>query len=175
MDPHRRFCHNTRCWAYGRVGEGHIVIHSQKERRYRCKRCSKTFSETIGGTALYRVHKPHELLTIVVTLLAYGCPVLQAIVAGFGLDERTVARWQRARADTNAGASTNTSSRPEGCSWHRSRPTSCVSASLVGSCGWPRRSRLVAFSVARRGGADPARPLLDSPTPPPSRTRLRSV
>ena len=28
------------------------------------------------------------------TLLAYGCPV-QAIVAAFGLDERTVARWQR--------------------------------------------------------------------------------
>jgi transposase-like protein len=93
MDPHRRFCHNKRCWAYGRVGESHIVIHSQKERRYRCKRCKKTFSET-KGTALYRVHKPHELLAIVVTLLAYGCPV-QAIVAGFGLDERTVARWQR--------------------------------------------------------------------------------
>jgi hypothetical protein len=30
----------------------------------------------------------------VVTLLAYGCPV-QAIVAAFELDERTVARWQR--------------------------------------------------------------------------------
>jgi len=75
------------------VGESHIVIHSQKERRYRCKRCSKTFSET-KGTPLYRVHKPHELVSIVVTLLAYGCPI-QAIVAGFGLDERTVARWQR--------------------------------------------------------------------------------
>ena len=73
MDPQRRFCHNTRCWACARVGEGHIVIHSQKERRYRCKRCSKTFSET-KGTPLYRVHKPHELVAIVVTLLAYGCP-----------------------------------------------------------------------------------------------------
>ena len=93
MDPHERFCHNRGCWAYGRAGEGHIMIHSQKERRYRCKRCAKTFSET-KGTALYRVHKPHELVAIVVTLLAYGCPV-QAIVAGFGLDERTVARWQR--------------------------------------------------------------------------------
>lgn len=30
----------------------------------------------------------------VVTLLAYGCPV-QAIVAAFGIDERTLARWQR--------------------------------------------------------------------------------
>jgi transposase-like protein len=93
MDPHKRFCHNKRCWAYGRAGEGHIVIHSQKERRYRCKRCGQTFSAT-KGTALYRVHKPHELVTTVVTLLAYGCPV-QAIVAAFGLDERTIYRWQR--------------------------------------------------------------------------------
>lgn len=92
MDPQERFCHNERCWAYARAGEGHIVIHSQKERRYRCKRCAKTFSET-KGTPLYRVHKPHELVVTVVTLLAYGCPV-QAIVAAFSLDERTIARWQ---------------------------------------------------------------------------------
>jgi hypothetical protein len=49
MDPHNRFCHNQRCWAYGRAGEGHIVIHSQRERRYKCKRCKKTFSETKGS------------------------------------------------------------------------------------------------------------------------------
>ena len=68
------------------------MIHSQKEQRYRCKRCSKTFSAT-KGTALYRMHKPHELVVTVATLLAYGCPV-QAIVAAFGLDERTIHRWQ---------------------------------------------------------------------------------
>jgi hypothetical protein len=93
MDPHHRFCHNERCWAYGRAGEGHIVIHSRKERRYKCKRCSRTFSAT-KGTALYRAHKPHELVVTIVTLLAYGCPP-QAIVAAFSLDERTVCRWQR--------------------------------------------------------------------------------
>ena len=93
MNPQEKFCHNEPCWAYARAGEGHIVIHSQKERRYRCKRCTKTFSET-KGTALYRSHKPHELVATIVTLLAYGCPV-QAIVAAFGFDERTVARWQR--------------------------------------------------------------------------------
>lgn len=93
MDPRERFCHNERCWAYGRAGEGHIVIHSQKERRYKCKRCHKTFSET-RGTALYRAHKSHELVVAIVTLLAYGCPV-QAIVAAFSLDERTIARWQK--------------------------------------------------------------------------------
>ncbi len=68
------------------------MIHSQRERRYRCKRCGKTFAAT-RGTALYRAHKPHAFVVQVVTLLAHGCPV-QAIVAAFGLDERTVARYQ---------------------------------------------------------------------------------
>lgn len=39
------------------------------------------------------LRKPVELIVIVVTLLAYGCPV-QAIVHAFGLDERTVASWR---------------------------------------------------------------------------------
>ena len=68
------------------------MIHSRKEQRYRCKRCGRTFSAT-KGTALYRTHKPHELLTAIVTLMAYGCPV-QAIVAASSLDERTIHRWQ---------------------------------------------------------------------------------
>jgi transposase-like protein len=51
------------------------------------------FSETTN-TAFYRIHKPKWLVLVDVTLLAYGCPV-QAIVAAFGIDERTVARWQR--------------------------------------------------------------------------------
>jgi len=93
MNPQEQVCHNPQCWVYGRQGEGAIVIHSQRDQRYRCKRCGKTFSATTG-TALYRLHKPHALVVIVVTLLAYGCP-LQAIVAAFGLDERTVVDWQR--------------------------------------------------------------------------------
>lgn len=93
MNPQERFCHNRDCWAYGRKGEGHIVIHSHKEKRYRCKRCGRTFTQT-KGTALYRLHKPQELLFVVLTLLAYGSPI-QAIVAAFDIDERTVSRWQK--------------------------------------------------------------------------------
>jgi transposase-like protein len=37
---------------------------------------------------------PTEVIVMVVTLLAYGCP-LQAVVHAFGLDERTVAEWQK--------------------------------------------------------------------------------
>jgi len=40
------------------------------------------------------LRKPTKLIVIVVTLLAYGCPV-QAIVHAFGLDERTVGDWQK--------------------------------------------------------------------------------
>src|SRR4051812_15258084 len=92
MNPQAQFCHNPARWAYGRYGEGHVVIHRRRERRDRCKRCGKTFAAT-RGTAVYRAHMPHDLVVRVLTLLAHGCPV-QAIVAAFGLDERTVARYQ---------------------------------------------------------------------------------
>jgi IS1 family transposase len=39
------------------------------------------------------LRKPTDLITIVVALLAYGCPI-QAIVHAYGLDERTVASWR---------------------------------------------------------------------------------
>jgi hypothetical protein len=38
------------------------------------------------------LHKPAELAVVVISLLCHGCP-MQAVVAAFGLDERTVARW----------------------------------------------------------------------------------
>ena len=55
--------------------------------------CGRTFTQT-KDSAFYRMHKPKWLVVAVMTLLSYGCP-LQAIVAAFDLDERTVARWQR--------------------------------------------------------------------------------
>jgi len=52
---------------------------------------SGRFAETVD-TPFYRLHKPAELAVLVITLLCHGCPT-QAVVAAFGLDERTVARW----------------------------------------------------------------------------------
>ncbi len=46
MALQEQFCHNAACWAHGRRGEGPIVIQSQREGRYRCKRCDKTFNAT---------------------------------------------------------------------------------------------------------------------------------
>jgi transposase-like protein len=92
MDPQAQFCHNPDCPARGRRGLGNIRVHSRTERRYRCTTCGRTFAAT-QGTPFYRLKKPVELVIIVLTLLCHGCP-LQAIVAAFGLDERTIAAWR---------------------------------------------------------------------------------
>ena len=93
MDPSKVFCHNPDCPARGKVGRGNIGIHSRKKRRYICHVCGKTFTES-KGTVFYRLRYSVEFVTQMITLLAYGCPIA-AIVAAFGLDERTVASWQR--------------------------------------------------------------------------------
>ena len=82
MDPTTTFCPNRNCPARGQTGQGNIGIHSQKEQRFICHECQKTFSAT-KGTALYRLHTAAETVSLVVTLLAHGCPV-QVIVAAFG-------------------------------------------------------------------------------------------
>ena len=91
MDPATVFCPNLACPARGQVGQGNIGIHSHKEPRFMCTQCHKTFTAT-KGTALYRLRTPADTVTLVLTLLAHGCP-LQAIVVAFGVDERTVATW----------------------------------------------------------------------------------
>jgi transposase-like protein len=91
MDPTTVFCPNEHCHARGQTGQGNIGIHSRKEQRFICHECHKTFSAT-KGTVFYRLRTAAETVVIIVTLLAHGCP-LQAIVAAFGFDERTVADW----------------------------------------------------------------------------------
>lgn len=93
MDPRTVFCPNMACPARGKSGKGNISIHSQKEARYKCAVCNKTFAAS-RGTPFYRLRHSIDVVTCVITLIAYGCPV-QAIVMAFGLDERTVMDWQK--------------------------------------------------------------------------------
>lgn len=88
MDPQTIFCPNPACHARGHIGKGNIRVHSHKERRYICDERGKTFVET-KGTVFYRRRLPREVIVKIITLLAFGCP-RQAIVAAFGVDERTV-------------------------------------------------------------------------------------
>jgi transposase-like protein len=91
MDPATTFCPNLACPARGQTGQGNIYIHSCKDQRFMCTECHKTFSAR-KGTAWYRLRTSAETVSLVVTLMAHGCP-LQAIVVAFGYDERTVACW----------------------------------------------------------------------------------
>ena len=87
MSPQTQLC--PHCEASGK--DGQITIHSQKEQRYRCKGCGRTFSER-SGTAYQGLKTEEARVTTVLTLLAYGCPP-QAIVAAYGVDRRTVRAW----------------------------------------------------------------------------------
>src|SRR2546426_3447530 len=91
MDPTTTFCPNLACPARGQIGQGNIGIHAQRDRRFMCTQCHKTFSAT-KGTVFYRLRTAAETVALVMTLLAHGCPVA-AIVAAVGFDERTVADW----------------------------------------------------------------------------------
>jgi transposase-like protein len=91
MDPTTVCCPNLACPARGQTGQGNIGIHSRKHQRFICTQCRKTFTAT-RATVFYRLRTSADTVTLVVTLLAHGCP-LQAIVVAFGYDERTVAEW----------------------------------------------------------------------------------
>jgi transposase-like protein len=92
MDTSNQLCPNLACSARGQIGQGNIRMHDRKRGRYRCRTCGHTFSAR-RGTMLEGLRKPSALIIIVVTLLAYGCPI-QGIVQAFGLAERTVAAWR---------------------------------------------------------------------------------
>ena len=91
MDPSSLSCPNLACPDKGLPGAGNVRIHSRAEARYRCRTCKRTFAATTN-TPLYRLHHPAATLTLVLTLLLHGCPIA-AIVAAFGVDERTVRAW----------------------------------------------------------------------------------
>jgi len=93
MDPTTVFCPNLACPARGQTSQGNIRIHSQKEKRFRCTVCRKPFTTT-KGTAFSRLRTVVDTVSLIVTLMAHGCP-LQAIVVAFRVDERTVAAWVR--------------------------------------------------------------------------------
>ncbi len=91
MDVAEHFCPNPDYPTVGLKGQGNLRVHSKAELRLRCTECRKTFSIT-ELTPFYALKSDPALVTIVITLLAWGCPV-QAIVKACELDERTVASW----------------------------------------------------------------------------------
>lgn len=93
MDPSKTSCPNPDCPMHGQTGQDNIALHSKKEKRWRCRKCGRTFAAT-RGTIFYRRKYDHQFISQMVSLLAYGCPP-KAIEKTYHLDERTVADWQQ--------------------------------------------------------------------------------
>lgn len=92
MNPQPLFCPNTDGASRGLQNQGNIRVHDTLRQRWRCRTCKKTFRAT-EGTLFHAKKYPAATLVLVITLLCWGCP-LQAIVAAFAIDERTVQRWR---------------------------------------------------------------------------------
>ncbi len=68
MNPGKIFCPRLDCPAKGQVGKGNIKVHSQKQQRYRCQVCDKTFSASTGSL-FYRLRTEPQMVIWVLNLL----------------------------------------------------------------------------------------------------------
>jgi hypothetical protein len=93
MNLQEVFCPYEGCVDKGKAGQGNVVWFQRKRQRCKCQTCGRTFSYK-RGTPFYGLRTDAEVVEKAVTLLAYGCPV-QAIVAAYKVDERTVKDWQQ--------------------------------------------------------------------------------
>ena len=94
MNPHQVWCPNLDCPARGQAGKGNIGVHSQKEQRYCCHVCHKTFGAR-SGTLFHRRRTDEQTIIQVITLVSWGCPIV-AIEQAYGLQAQTVRDWLEA-------------------------------------------------------------------------------
>jgi transposase-like protein len=171
MRPELVVCPNSACDATGRIG-----VHSHKERRYICHACKGTFADTTG-TMLYGLKHPIWLVLVVLSLLAYGCPI-PAIVATFEVDERTVADWQlkagrhaktvqhqvvcQGQVDVGQVQADELYTKTQaGSVWIATAMTVFSRLWLWGAIGWQRDETLIEPVIAQvRAAAHPGQPIL---------------
>jgi transposase-like protein len=94
MNPQEIWCPNLDCPARGQARQGNIGVHSRKERRYRCHVCGKTFGARTG-TIFHRRRTDEALITLVIILVSWGCPLV-ALEHAFGFQPQTVRDWLEA-------------------------------------------------------------------------------
>ena len=93
------FCPNENCLAYGKdqnERQGNIIKFGQTKagrQRYKCKRCSQTFTET-KGTLFYRRRTPEEEILDTLALIAEGNRI-SSLVRAKGHKEDTIIDWIR--------------------------------------------------------------------------------
>ncbi len=71
MKPADMFCDHRDCPLRGERGQGNIIGHGQKERRFRCTACGHAVAAS-KGTPFYRLRTPAAVVTLVLALLGHG-------------------------------------------------------------------------------------------------------
>ena len=94
MNPQAVWCPNVACPARGQVGQGNVGVHSQQEQRYRCTVCDTTFGARTG-TIFHRRRTDAAIITQVITLVSWGCPIV-AVEHAYGIQAQTVRAWLEA-------------------------------------------------------------------------------
>jgi len=94
MDPTQGCCPTEACPARGQGENGNITVHRRQQARSRCTGWEKTFRARRGTMCSWQ-QTPVDMLVLVVTLLAHGCPV-RALVAAVGVTAETVRTWAAA-------------------------------------------------------------------------------
>jgi transposase-like protein len=112
-----------------------VGVQSRQHERYRCPTCRKTFTQS-NGTPLYGLKTDLDVVTLVLTLLVFGCP-LPAIVMAFRIDERMLADWLK-QVNTPSVFRSILSVR-DISNWVRCKPMNSGAAPSAVCCGWLRR------------------------------------
>jgi hypothetical protein len=71
MNPSDMFCNHRDCPLRGQRGQGNLIGHGQKERRFLCTACGHAAAAT-QGTPFYRLRTPAAIVTLVLSLLGHG-------------------------------------------------------------------------------------------------------
>ena len=71
MNPADMFCNHRDCPLRSQRGQGNIIGHGQKERRFRCTACGHAAAAS-QGTPFYRLRTPAAIVTLVLALLGHG-------------------------------------------------------------------------------------------------------
>ena len=172
MDPQTPSGQKAACPARGQVGQGNSRVHRWQEQRYRCDRCRATFSAR-KGTPCSRLQTAADPVTLVLTRRCPGGP-LQAVVAAFGLDERTVAPWQ-ARAGQHCQRVQEHWVLPGPVDRQHVQAAE-LWVNRVGRRGWRALARAVPARLGLGGGGSPHRDgALLSTRVAPSRASARSL
>lgn len=95
MGIDEQFCPNEECPMYGRVGAGNVWRHgtygSRGRRRYACKACGKTWSET-RGTVFYNLRTSTDtILHALATLVERGS--IRGTARAMRVKKDTISRW----------------------------------------------------------------------------------